>query len=79
VVLFFFAWRKSGVGERVVVHGSVLQLSLPSTAAYYNDDMNAVDITDHLQSNIRSDHRQRRGPGRTLTWSFLLVTAPLSL
>jgi hypothetical protein len=54
---------------------SVLQLSLPSIAAHYNDNMNAVDIADHLRSNMHSDHRQRRGPGRTLTWSFLLATA----
>jgi hypothetical protein len=37
--------------------------------------MNGVDIADHLRSNMRSDHRQRRGPARALSWSFLLQTA----
>ena len=37
--------------------------------------MNAVDISDHLRSNMRSGHRQRRGPARALTWSFLLAVA----
>jgi hypothetical protein len=54
---------------------SVLQLSLPSIAADYNDRMNAVDIADHLRSIIRPRHRQRRGPARALTWDFLLLTA----
>jgi hypothetical protein len=54
---------------------SVLPLALPSIAVHYNDGMNAVDIGDHLRSNLHSNHRQRRGPGRVLTWAFLLATA----
>jgi hypothetical protein len=54
---------------------SVLQLALPSVAAYYNDRMNAVDIGDQLRSNMHDNHRQRGGPARVLTWSFLLATA----
>jgi hypothetical protein len=54
---------------------SILQLSLPSIAADYNDRMNAVDIADHIKSIIRPRHRQRRGPARALTWDFLLLTA----
>lgn len=54
---------------------SILQLSLPSVAAYYNDHMNGVDIADHFRSNMHSDHRQRRGPAQALSWSFLLQTA----
>jgi hypothetical protein len=54
---------------------SVIQLSLPSIAAHYDDRMNAVDISDQLRSHMHHDHRQLWGPARVLTWSFLLQRA----
>jgi hypothetical protein len=54
---------------------SVLQLCLPSIAAQYNDYMNGVDRADQLRANQEAGHRERRGPARALSWSFLLQIA----
>jgi hypothetical protein len=38
--------------------------------------MGAVDIADQLRSYLSAgSHRQRRGPARALTWTFLLAVA----
>jgi hypothetical protein len=54
----------------------VKEIPMPAVAADYNTYMNAVDIADHLRSNMRTEnHRQRRGPARALMWDFLTKTA----
>ena len=53
----------------------VKEVSVPSIAADYNLYMNAVDRGDHLRANMKTQHRQRRGPARALAWSFMLKTA----
>jgi hypothetical protein len=50
-------------------------ISIPTTAAAYNDEMNHVDRGDQLRSYTSYDHPLRRGPWQALTWTFLLDVA----
>jgi hypothetical protein len=52
-----------------------MDLTLLTVAADYNDLMNAVDISDQYRAQTTTDHRERRGAARELTWSFHLSAA----
>ena len=49
-------------------------LEIPSIAAEYNDNMNAVDIGDQLRQYLSNQHAVCKGNWRALAWSFLLET-----
>lgn len=53
----------------------VKELSIPSLAATYNLEMNAVDRGDQLRSYWGPNRRVRRGGWRALAWDFLLEIA----
>ncbi|KAH7463450.1 hypothetical protein FOMA001_g18173 [Fusarium oxysporum f. sp. matthiolae] len=50
-------------------------VSIPSIAATYNDEMNAVDRGDQMRAYWGPDRRVRRGGWRALAWDFLLEIA----
>lgn len=47
-------------------------ITIPSVAATYNDEMNAVDRGDQMRSYLGFEHRVRRGGWQALAWTFLL-------
>src|SRR6478609_5852394 len=53
----------------------VKQVSIPSIAAIYNNEMNAVDRGDQMRAYWGPDRRVRRGGWRALAWDFLLEIA----
>ncbi|RKK60887.1 hypothetical protein BFJ69_g17184 [Fusarium oxysporum] len=53
----------------------VKQVSIPSIAAIYNNEMNAVDRGDQMRAYWGLDRRVRRGGWKALAWDFLLEIA----
>ncbi|KAJ0132543.1 Uncharacterized protein HZ326_24374 [Fusarium oxysporum f. sp. albedinis] len=53
----------------------VKQISIPSIAAIYNNEMNAVDRGDQMRAYWGLDRRVRRGGWKALAWDFLLEIA----
>ncbi|KAF5234960.1 hypothetical protein FOXYS1_15680 [Fusarium oxysporum] len=53
----------------------VKQVSIPSIAAIYNNEMNAVDRGDQMRAYWGLDRRVRRGGWKALAWDFLLGIA----
>jgi hypothetical protein len=49
-------------------------ISIPSAAAQYNDEMNAVDRGDQMRAYEGYDHAIRRGGWQAIAWTFLLDT-----
>lgn len=47
---------------------------MPSLAAAYNDEMDAVDTADQLRASHRYLHRICRGGWQVIAWTFLLET-----
>ncbi|KAI8680763.1 hypothetical protein NCS56_00482300 [Fusarium sp. Ph1] len=54
---------------------AIKDISIPTVAAEYNDEMNHVDRGDQLTSYYAYDHPLRRGPWQALCWTFLLDVA----
>jgi hypothetical protein len=50
-------------------------ISIPSIAAIYNEQMNAVDQGDQRRAYWSPDRRVRRGSWKALAWDFLLEIA----
>jgi hypothetical protein len=43
------------------------EVMIPAMVTDYNNDMNGIDIIDHLRSNMHTgNHCQRRGPAQAL-------------
>ncbi|UPL02957.1 hypothetical protein LCI18_013891 [Fusarium solani-melongenae] len=54
---------------------AIKDISIPTVAAEYNDEMNHVDRGDQLRSYYAYNHPLRRGPWQALCWTFLLDVA----
>jgi len=50
-------------------------ISIPSIAAIYNEQINAVDQGDQRRAYWSPDRRVRRGSWKALAWDFLLEIA----